>query len=97
MVSCKQWYGTDVFYSELSWHSDDLFGCVSMIKKKYCIFNKQYSPEEYKELKAKIIAHMKETKEWGEFFPESISPFPYHDTVAQDFFPRVRPKKQKTK
>lgn len=92
--SCKQWYGTDVFYSELSWYSDNLFGCVSMIKKKYCIFNKQYSPEEYKKLKARIITHMKETGEWGEFFPMEISPFSYEDTVAQDYFPRAITKKK---
>lgn len=84
----KKWYGSNDYYSELMFHSDNMFGCVSMSKKKYCIFNKQYSPEEYKKLKEKIVAHMKSTGEWGEFFPMSISPFPYEDSVAQDYFPR---------
>lgn len=88
MFACKIWTGTDILYSEISFGSEHLFGCVSMIKKKYCIFNKQYSPEEYKTLKERIIAHMKTTGEWGEFFPMEISPFPYEDTVAQDYFPR---------
>ena len=29
-------------------------------------------------------------KEWGEFFPASISPFPYNETVAQDYFPLTK-------
>ena len=86
MFSCKLWTGTNILYSELTFGSENLFGCVSMIKKKYCIFNKQYSPEEYKALKEKIIAHMKTTGEYGEFFPVNISPFPYNDTVANDYF-----------
>lgn len=36
----------------------DCFGCVGLKKKQYCILNKQYSKEEYFELKAKIIEHM---------------------------------------
>lgn len=87
MFSCKLWTGLDVLYSELTFHSEHLLGCVSMIKKNYCIFNKQYSPEDWKEMKARIVAHMKQTGEWGEFFPISISPFPYSDSVAQDYFP----------
>ncbi len=87
IFSCKLWTGVDVLYSELTFNGENLFGCVSMIKKKYCILNKQYSPEDYKAMKEKIIAHMKKTGEWGEFFPATISPFPYNDTVAQDYFP----------
>ena len=30
---------------------------------------------------------MKKTGEWGEFFPSSLSPFGYNETVANDFFP----------
>jgi len=92
IASCKQWYGSNVAYSELSFHSDNLLGCVSMIKKNYCIFNKQYSPEEWKVMKKKIMEHMKKTGEWGEFFPISISPFPYNDSLAQDYFPLSREK-----
>ena len=28
--------------------------------------------------------------EWGEFFPSSISPFGYNETVAQDYYPMTR-------
>src|SRR3989338_690963 len=33
---------------------------------------------------------MKEDKEYGEFFPLYISPFPYNDTVAHEYFPMIR-------
>ena len=34
------------------------FGCVGLRKKQYCIFNKQYTKEEYQSLRKKIIDHM---------------------------------------
>ena len=34
------------------------------------------------------LSKMIEDKEYGEFFPMHISPFPYNDTVAQEFFPK---------
>ena len=30
------------------------------------------------------------TGEWGEFFPSSLSPFGYNETVAQEYFPLTR-------
>jgi hypothetical protein len=58
--------------------------------KEYCVFNKQYSKEEYETLVPKIIEHMTKTGEWGEFFPSSISPFGYNETVAQEYYPLSR-------
>lgn len=63
------------------------FGCVGIKQKSFCIFNKQYSESEYKELTKKLIAHMKETGEWGELFPIELSPYPYEETQAQDYYP----------
>ena len=68
-------------------NSSDLFGCVSLRKKQHCILNKQYTKEEYEKIVPKIIKHMKSTKEYGEFFPASLSPFPYQITQAYEFFP----------
>lgn len=68
-------------------NSDHLFGCAGVRNKKYCIFNKQYSEGEYKKLVPRIIEHMKQTREYGEFFPSEISPFLYTDTVANDYYP----------
>jgi len=66
------------------------FGSVSLKKARYCILNKQYSKEEYETLIPKIIEHMKETREWGQFFPSSMSLFGYNETKAQEFFPLNR-------
>lgn len=65
----------------------DLFGCVGLKKKQFCIFNKQYTKTEYHELRDKLITHMKETGEYGELFPAKYSPFGYNETVAQEYFP----------
>ena len=65
----------------------NLFGCIGLKKKEFCILNKQYSKEEYFKLKAKLIAHMKETGEWGEYFPPKLSPFAYNHSHAQIFYP----------
>ena len=65
----------------------NLFGCISLRKKEYCILNKQYTKEKYEELIPKIIEHMKTTGEYGEFFPSSLSPWPYQATEAYEFFP----------
>lgn len=68
----------------------NLFGCVGLDKKEYCILNKQYSPEEYFHLKSQIIEHMKRTGEYGEFFPISISAYPYNETVAYEYYPMTK-------
>lgn len=80
----------DVTYSLHNASVSNLFGCTGMRKKEYCILNKQYSKEEYEALVPKIIEHMKSTDEWGEFFPLSLSPFPYNDTNAHEFFPMTK-------
>jgi len=86
----------DIEYSFKCMSSNNLFGCVGLRKKSYCIFNKQYTPDEYKTLREKIIQHMNDMpfsdKEgriyrYGEFFPPEFSPFAYNETLAQDFFP----------
>ncbi len=63
------------------------FWCVWLKNKSYCILNKQYTKQEYEELVPKIIEKMIEDWEWWEFFPASISPFGYNETVANEYFP----------
>ena len=76
--------------------SANLFGCVGMRKKEYCILNKQYTKEEYETLVPKIRAHMAEMPfmdnggrayAYGEFFPPEVAPFAYNESLAQEFFP----------
>lgn len=80
-------YCSEIFYCDQCNNSHDLFGCIGLNRAQYCILNKQYSREEYKNLKKRIIEHMQRTGEWGEFFPSTISPFGYNETVAQEYFP----------
>lgn len=81
------WDVKDTAYSFQTFYSESCFGCVGLKHKKYCILNKQYSEKEYKELMPKTIEHMRKTGEWGSYFPASLSPFAYNETIAQEFFP----------
>jgi hypothetical protein len=84
------WHGSEVDYSMECHNSRNLFGCVGLKRAENCIFNKQYTEAEYRSLKEKIIAHMKSSGEWGEFFPVSASPYAYNDSVAQLYLPLAR-------
>ena len=91
------WFCSDVFYSVELNGCQECFGCVGLKKEKFCIFNKKYSEEEYRALKAKIIEHMIASRseafpngEFGEFFPMQMSPYPYNQTMAQRFAPSVK-------
>lgn len=86
----------DVEYSVKCASSQNLLGCVGLKKKSYCIFNKQYSKENYFALREKILRHMAEMPyldktgrkyAYGEFFPPEFSPFAYNETINQDYFP----------
>jgi len=80
------WIGYNLNYCEGCNNNHDLFGCISMLNKSFCILNKQYSESEYNKMKNKIIKHMQNTGEWGDFFPISNSNFGYNETVAQEYF-----------
>lgn len=80
-------------------NAKDIFGCVGLRSKQYCILNKQYTKEEYEALVPKIIAQMNEmpyvdakgrTYKYGEFFTSEISPFTYNETIAQEYFPKIK-------
>ncbi|KKT00344.1 MAG: hypothetical protein UV76_C0011G0016 [Candidatus Nomurabacteria bacterium GW2011_GWA2_43_15] len=83
-------------YSNEIQNSSNLFACLGLRNKEYCILNKQYAKDEYEALVPKIIQHMKDMPytdklgkiyKYGEFFPPEFSPFGYNETVAQEFFP----------
>lgn len=78
---------SDLFYCLSCDGCKDCFGCVGLWKKQYCVLNKQYSKGEYEELASKIIAHMRTTKEWGEFLPVDFNPMPYNRSIAHRYYP----------
>lgn len=88
------WGGFDIQYSYNCFDCNNIFGCIGLRNKSYCILNKQYTKEEYEALIPKIIEQMKKAGEYGEFFPESISPFAYNETIAQDYFPLTKAQAQ---
>lgn len=81
---------SDMEYCHLCFNSSHLFGCIGLKRNKFCILNKQYTEEEYHAIKERIINHMKNTGEYGEFFPAKYSSFPYNLSVAQDWYPLTK-------
>lgn len=80
--------GYDVHYSmSCNQNSKYLFACADLRGAQYCILNQQYSKEEYQRLLPQVIAHMQRTGEWGEFFPLSISPYGYNESLAFESMP----------
>ena len=87
---------SDIYYSMECHNCSNLFACVGLRNKKYCILNKQYTKEEYEVLLRKIIKHMTDLPyvdgtgkvfPFGEFFPPEFSSFAYNATIAQEYFP----------
>jgi len=83
----KSYECKNVHYSEYCFSCSDCFGCFGLRAKKHCIFNRQYTQEDYERLVPKIIEHMKKFAEWGEFFPAASTVFGYNETAAQDYYP----------
>lgn len=81
------WKSKNCLYTVNCQSSENLFGCVSLHRGKFCILNKQYTEEEYNELVPRIIEHMKSTGEWGEYPSIEYSFFPYNETIGQEYFP----------
>lgn len=80
-------YSKNGMYLDHCISTEDCFACSGLKKKKYCIFNRQYTREDYEKLRAGIEEHMKKTGEWGQPMPIALSPFGYNETVAQEYFP----------
>jgi len=86
-------------YSSHLFSSSDCFGCSGLKKKQYCIFNKQYSKEEYFPLVEKIKKHMDKMPyidsqgnvyKYGEFFPMEFCPFGYNNSIVIQHFPLTK-------
>jgi hypothetical protein len=77
----------NLLYCQYCWNCSDCFGCDGLRRKKYCILNKQYSKEEYEQLVPRIIEKMKTDGEWGKFYPPTMSPYGYNESVAHEYLP----------
>jgi len=83
----------EVKYTQHCHNCKYILGCDALRNSNYCIFNKQYSKEEYEELLPKIIKQMNDIPyvdkngniyKYGEFFPAELSPFGYNETQAPE-------------
>lgn len=90
LFSYTPWESQYIWYSIVVMKSQYCFGCNNLSGAKYCIFNKQYTKEEYEALVQKIIERMIQDREWGEFFPPSLSHFAYNESLAYDYFPLTK-------
>ena len=77
----------DILYSSFIFGCKNCFGCSNMRQKQYCVLNKQYNKDEYEVLLPRIIGHMRETGEWGEYFSTESSLFGYNESFADLYFP----------
>ena len=84
------WKCTEAEYSNNCHSCTSVLGSTGLKHASYAILNKKYSKEEYLSLREKIIEKMKETGEWGEFFPYKLSPFAYDETAAMEWLPLTR-------
>lgn len=89
IINCVECWGEvhDLTYSSYCSDSSNLFCCVGLKGKEYCIFNKQYSKEEYHALKDDITRHLKQRSVWGKFFPANFSGYPYNLSSANVHMP----------
>ena len=85
---------TNAEYSMACIGGSNVFGCVGLRNKQYCILNRQYSKEEYEALLPKLREHMRtmpyvdargRVHAYGEFFPMEFSPFAANETVLSDY------------
>ena len=85
--SHTSYYCSDGLYLDSCHSCRSCFGSVGLRNAQYCIFNHQYTKEEFETLVPKIIEQMRQDGEWGEFFPAEQSPFAYNETTAMEYFP----------
>jgi len=87
---------SDSFYSINCKDVSNVFGCVAVRNKSYCIFNKQYTKEEYFELLPKIKKHMDDMPytdvqgrvyRYADFFPFDMNSYGYNQSQAFEYFP----------
>lgn len=90
---------SELEYCMICQNSSNLFGCVSLRHKQFCILNKQYTEAEYRELLPKIKQHMIDMPykdgrgraySYGEYFPIELSLVSYNESMAQEYFPLTK-------
>jgi hypothetical protein len=76
-----------VEYSAECQNCQSCFGCVGLRNKKFHIFNKPYSENDYWSLVDEIKFKMLNDGEYGELFSLSFGLYPYQSSRGQKFYP----------
>ena len=85
------WSGNkNIWYCYYCYDCSNVFWCVWLRNKSYCIYNKQYTKEEYYQIVPQIISQMIRDKEWWEFFDPQLSYFWYNESIAMDYYPLTK-------
>ena len=66
-------HSSDVEYCFNCRNVEHCFGCVGLNRKSYCIFNKQYTQEEFWSKLDEVKCAMLDRGEYGKFFPAALS------------------------
>lgn len=77
----------DIEYSSECTNCEKCFGCVGLKNKKFHIFNKAYSENDYWKLVDEIKSKMLINEEYGELFSLSLGLFPYQASKSQKYYP----------
>ncbi|MDD2870806.1 MAG: hypothetical protein PHS49_02350 [Candidatus Gracilibacteria bacterium] len=91
-IACHNCIGESSFlyYCDSCHYCNNCFGCVGLKNKSYCIFNKQYTKQEYNEIVPKLINSMQINNTWGEYFPACFSSFCYNESIVNQYFPLTK-------
>jgi hypothetical protein len=80
--SSQIWESSYLYYCYFIENCHHCLGCIWLKNKSYCILNKQYAKEEWEEKVCEIFASMESDGTLGQFFPASMNPFYFNDTLA---------------
>jgi hypothetical protein len=73
---------SNTYYCAFMQACDHCLGCIWLKNKSYCILNTQYTKEEWEKKACEIFASMEADGTLGQFFPPSMNPFYFNDTLA---------------
>jgi hypothetical protein len=81
MVGCQ-----NMEYSMNCFNCENCFGCIGLQRKKFCIFNKQYSEEDFWKKVDEIKSAMLDRGEYGECFPAYFAASYFYESGAAVLF-----------
>jgi len=85
MFSDQTWNSINVEYCYNCHNCEFCFGCAGLQRKKYCIYNKQYTEEEYWKRVDELKCVMLDRGEYGEWFPSDLSPMGMQFSMGAEF------------